>query len=365
MKYIILSDLHLGKGKFFKNGEFNILEDFFEDDRFFEFCAYFSSGEYASVPVTLILNGDILNLIQIDYKGVFSHIVNEEIVVDQVQSVYDGHLNFFEGLKNFLKAPNKKIVYVIGNHDVGMAFEKAQERFMELVAGNVIFTQNFKENGIHVEHGHRFEAINTVPPKKYFIKDKSGEKILNLPWGSLFCINVLPKLKKERPYIDKVRPMSSYIKWCLFHDTTFFFKLCFICIRYILKTYTDTYTKINGNFKTSLKILKQVTIYPRYVKMARKILKKNKKVHTVILGHTHIQEYRRFPEGRYYFNTGTWNAIPSIDAGMHQDSKFLTYCMVEVDIETSRFIYGSLNVWKGKWEPFIEEVGTGYINHTN
>jgi UDP-2,3-diacylglucosamine pyrophosphatase LpxH len=358
MKYLVLSDLHLGKGKFLKNGQFNILEDFFEDERFYEFCDYFSSGKYFLQKVCLVLNGDILNLIQIDSKGVFTHIVDEEMTIQQIEDIARGHKQFFKGLKKFLKAPNKEVVFVIGNHDAGMEFKGAQKKFEELCGGSVTFCQSFLRHGVHIEHGHRFEAINTVPKNNYFLRGPQGKKILNFPWGSLFCINVLPKLKKERPYIDKVRPMSAYVKWCLFHDPVFFWKLLVTCVQYILTTYSDYYTKQNKNFKTSLKILRQITIYPRYEKMARRIIKNNSNIHTVVMGHTHLQEWRRFPEGKYYFNTGTWNTIPSIDAGMHQDTRHLTYCVVDVHEATNVLVFAAVNEWKGKWKPFVEEVAT-------
>ncbi|MEH0862680.1 MULTISPECIES: metallophosphoesterase [Halobacteriovorax] len=358
MKYLILSDLHIGKGSYLQNGEFNILEDFFEDDRFYEFCDYFSTNEYYSKPVTIVLNGDILNLIQIDTDGVFTHVVDEHMTVRQIDDIAKGHPRFFAGLKKFLRAPHKRVVYVVGNHDAGMLFEGAQQRFKEICGNEIIFTETFIENGLHVEHGHRFEAINTVPKTKQFIKGPAGKEILNFPWGSLFCINVLPRLKKERPYIDKVRPMSSYVKWCLFNDTRFFWRLMFTCVNYVIKTYSNYYTRQNTNFKTTIKILQQITIYPKYERMARRILDRNSSIHTVVMGHTHLQEWRRFPEGRYYFNTGTWNNIPSIDAGKHQDTLSLTYCSVNVHQESSSLINASMNQWMGQWKPYIEELRT-------
>ena len=356
MKYLIVSDLHIGKGKFFKNGEFNILEDFFEDDRFYEFCEYFSSGKNFLKKTCLVLNGDILNLIQIDNNGVYSNFVDEEMTIKQVEDIAKGHPKFFKGLKRFLKSPNKEVIYVIGNHDAGMAFEGAQKKFSELCGAEVTFCHTFKRHGVHVEHGHRFEAINTVSQKNFFVEGPRGKKILNFPWGSLFCINILPKLKKDRPYIDKVRPMSSYIKWCLLHDTAFFWRLLVTCSRYVVKTYSNDYTKQNKNFKTTLKILKQITIYPRYEKMAKRIFKRDKTIHTVVMGHTHLQEWRRFPDGKYYFNTGTWNTIPSIDAGMHQNTRHLTFCTVDVHEGSSALVLGAVNEWKGQWKPFLEDA---------
>ena len=186
----------------------------------------------------------------------------------------------------------------------------------------------------------------------------NGKTILNLPWGSLFCISVLPVLKKDRPYIDKVRPMSSYIKWCLLHDIVFFFRMAWIVIKYLIATNFDVFLKQNRNFKTSINILKQITIYPKYEKKAKSILKKNKALNVVIMGHTHLVEWRRFPEGKFYFNTGTWNSIPSIDAGLHESTTSLTYVLVDIETKNNMIKSASLNVWQGKWRPYREEIST-------
>ncbi|PIK15334.1 hypothetical protein [Halobacteriovorax sp. JY17] len=358
MLILSLSDLHLGKGKFLKNGQLNILEDFFEDQRFYEFCEFYSSDQFYSKEVHLVLNGDILNLIQIDFEGVFTHIIDEKRADLALKKIIKGHPIFFDALKLFLSTPNKKVSYVIGNHDASMDFELPQMRLNMRVDGNVHFCHVLEDHGVHIEHGHRFEAINSVPQDRYYSTGPNGKRIINLPWGSLFCISVLPQLKKDRPYLDKVRPMGAYIKWCLFHDLGFFLKMSVIVIKYLIESNFDTYIKDNRNFKTSLKILKQITIYPRYEKKAKSILKRNITLHTVVMGHTHLQEWRRFPEGKYYFNTGTWNPIPSIDAGLHQDSTCLSYCMLDIHKETSTLREGSLCIWQGKWRPFTSEIST-------
>ena len=359
MIYLVLSDLHIGKGKFLKNGQANILEDFHEDERFLEFLDFYSSGKYYLAPVHLVLNGDILNLIQIDVDGVFTHIVDEELTIRAIDQIVKGHPIFFDALKAFLKSPNKQITYVIGNHDAALGFKGAQTHLKNIVGKDLNIDFTLDENGVYIEHGHRFEVINTVPMKKYFIEGPNGKKILNLPWGSLFCISVLPKLKKMRPMIDKVRPMNSYIKWSFFHDFAFFWKMTWIVVKYLIQTNRDLYTKQNRNFKTTITLLKQVTIYPRYARKAKGLLKKKKHIHTVVMGHTHVLEWRRFPEGRHYFNTGTWNPIPSMDAGLHESYTHLTYLLLDVHPKSKTLRSGSLHSWKGKWRPFIEEVNTG------
>ena len=113
MKILVISDLHLGTGKYFSGGHRNYLEDFEEDEHFFEFVGHYSSGEYETAPVTLVLNGDILNLIQIQEFGVFTHQITEQRTVRAVENIRKGHPRFFEGLRLFLSYPNKKIVVFI------------------------------------------------------------------------------------------------------------------------------------------------------------------------------------------------------------------------------------------------------------
>jgi UDP-2,3-diacylglucosamine pyrophosphatase LpxH len=353
MIYLSVSDFHLGKGKFLSGGQKNLIEDFFEDDDFKGFLEFYSTGDYKHQAVTLVLNGDIFNLIQIDHLGIFTDLIDEGHVLRSIEKIKNGHEVFFNSLRDFNKLEKNKVVFTIGNHDAGLVFEKAQKYLCEIL-GQVDVVLNYECEGIYFEHGHRFEVINATPASGDFIDGADGNKYLNLPWGSLFCVNVLPLLKKERPFIDRVRPLTSYVIWCLFHDFLFFLTLVKKVIGYILRTRDDEYTKGNRHYKTTLAILKQITIYPKYGAKARSILKKRKDLRVVVMGHTHLVEWRRYPEGQLYFNTGTWNPIPNVDAGMHQERQQFTYLKIETldgKIQTA-----GINKWRGVWKPYSVEV---------
>ena len=122
MLVLVLSDFHLGKGKFLDDGHINILEDFDEDEKFAEFLDHYSTGTHYFTDVNVVLNGDIFNLIQMDVNGVFTHLLTEDNIVQMVNEVIEGHPLFFQALKKFLARPNKKLTYVIGNHDIGMVY---------------------------------------------------------------------------------------------------------------------------------------------------------------------------------------------------------------------------------------------------
>ncbi len=361
MLMLVLSDFHLGKGKFLENGHINILEDFDEDEKFSEFLDHYSTGTYYFSDVNVILNGDIFNLIQMDVDGVFTHLLNEDHIEQMVSEIIEGHPLFFQAMKKFLSRPNKKITYVIGNHDIGMIFEKAQKRVIDEVGENIEFTHQFISNGVLIEHGHRFEPINTVPRSKLFINGPEGKQILNLPWASLFCIYLLPKLKEIRPYIDKVRPLSSYVKYTIIHDFKFFIYLCWVTITYCIRTQFRPYGKYNKNFKISFNQVFKIAVHPKYDKNAKRVLATRPDIKVVIMGHTHITEWRRFKDGKLYFNTGTWNQVPSVDAGMHKSISNLTYVCIELNDKKKTIKNAFLNVWQGKWRPFREEVTTSYF----
>jgi UDP-2,3-diacylglucosamine pyrophosphatase LpxH len=355
MILLVVSDFHIGKGKFLKNGQINVMEDFHEDERFLEMISYYSTGDFYAKKVHLVLNGDILNLIAIDHYGVFSHVIDEPMTIKAINNIYNGHKLFFRALGEFLSAPNKKITYVIGNHDSAMYFKNAQKCFSDLVGHEVDFADNVRVHGVHIEHGHRFDPINTVPRDQIFLEDLKGQKILNYPWGSLFAIMVLPRLKKERPYVDKVRPMNSYIKWCFFHDISFFLKSMGMIFKSVIEISIKKGFFQHKSIWSIYKLFRQVAIYPRYGNKARRIMKRKPFIHTVIMGHSHLREWRRFPEGKVYVNSGTWTIIPSVDVAQHPGVKQLSYVYVDVHDQSGYVNELHLNSWQGQWSPYRSE----------
>lgn len=356
MLVLVLSDFHVGKGRFLDTGQANQLEDFEEDERFSEFLEYYSSGTHYFSDVTLVLNGDIFNFIQMDVDGVYHHFHTENDIKKMLDEIIKGHPIFIDALKKFLSRPNKHVCFVIGNHDLGMVFEGAQETFNNAVGNKIDFVHQFDRYGVWVEHGHRFEAINTVPRKQSTIMGPNNTLIVNYPWASLFCIYLLPKLKEMRPYIDKVRPLSAYVKWLLFNDIKFAFYLTWTVLSYCLRTQFKPFGKYNKNFKISLKQVLNIAIHPTFEKNARNVLKRRKDLNVVVMGHTHVTEWRKFKDGRLYFNTGTWNEVPSVDAAMHRSVMNLAYVSIDVNEKTHSVKKAYLNVWKGKWRPYREEV---------
>ncbi len=351
---IVVSDLHLGRGRVLPDGSVNILEDFLADRHFAEFLDHYSSGKYYDAEVELILNGDILNLIQVDYRGYFSPILTESISAEKLRGVIKGHKIFFDALKRFAQVPHHKIVYVVGNHDVDMIWPECKKLFAEAAESPVVFRDFiYVSDGVHVEHGHQYETVNRLDPKKIFITKGLKEPIINLPWGSHFVINYVIPVKIQQPSIDKVRPIRGFVRWMIFNNFRWAFKNIIRIGIYFIGTRFSKSIYRTSNLVTTFRILKELSRYPSLVAASRKILQDNPDVYTVIMGHTHTPKYRQFEDGRDYINAGTWTEVTSLELDSLGNSTKYSYVLVDYTKSHAR-PHAYLREWRGRWHEDVD-----------
>lgn len=367
---LVVSDFHLGKGRYFRDGTQNILEDFIYDREFGEFVQYYRTGGFIDADVELILNGDILNLLQIDTWGVHTHLITERSVARAVERIVAGHPEFFQALRRFCATPHHSISYVVGNHDSGMLFQGARQAFSDACGALVKFHDvHYLFDGIYVEHGQQYERFASTDMNRPFITRGLPEPVLNLPWGSLFVAVVLPKIKTERPHIDKVRPFRAFIVWSLLHDFWWLVKIALWSLKFIFDTvlFQRRY-QIGQGVRATLGLLKEISFYPNYDKIAFKILDEREDVHTVIFGHTHVLRFRQWREGKEYFNEGTWNEMTNLDLSEYGTKTRLTYAFIDYPTATVEDAGSGttgtaapgarakvrLKQWHGVWKPESE-----------
>ncbi len=363
---LVVSDFHLGKGRYYKDGTQNILEDFAYDREFAEFLGHYRTGEFADTEVELILNGDILNLLQIDYYGVYTHLMTERSQALAVEKIIAGHPEFFEGLRNFAATPGHSIVYVVGNHDAGLLFDAPRKVFSKACGTEVKFCDvAYLFDGVYVEHGQQYERFAKIDMRRPYLTRGLPEPVLNLPWGSLFTAVLLPRIKQERPHVDKVRPFTRFLTWALFHDLFWGLKAAWQVISFVLDTiFFKSRYQILGGVGATWDLLREISIYPNYDKIAFRILEERDDVNVVIFGHTHILRYCRWREGKEYFNEGSWNEVTNLELGEYGTKTRLTYAFIEYPIvrpvnePTRAPELGKpqvrLKEWKGVWRPEMD-----------
>ena len=242
---------------------------------------------------------------------------------------------------------------MVGNHDAGLLWPQAQSAFCEAVGAPVrFFSEHYRFDGIHVEHGQQYERFARIDMNRAFVHRGLPEPVLNLPWGSLFVAALLPKFKQQRPHVDKVRPFGSFLQWTGLHDFWWGIGAAIRFIMFAIETLL-----IKGRYRLGLgrglglDLLKELNVYPSFDKIAFRILEENAEIHSVVFGHTHVLKYRQWREGKEYFNEGTWNEITNLDLGEYGTRCRLTYALIEYPAgDQAGRPRVRLKEWKGHWK---------------
>ncbi len=343
---LVISDLHLGLGRTLDNGASNSLEEFYYAEKFVEFLHYYMSGEYKECNVELIINGDFLNFLQVDYRGHFLSVCTESISIEKLKRIIDGHRIVFDALKRFASVEGNSIVYVVGNHDQAMLWPEAKA-YLNQILGTAVRFKNmvYFFDGVHIEHGHMHEAANRLDPRKFFLKKNLPEPILNLPFGAHFFVEYVMKIKQEHPYVDKIRPFHRMVRWLIFNETLFSVRNVFTLIYYFVRSTFRKDPRRNWSFKRIMQVIVESAVFPDLGESARRILL-DERIHTVIFGHTHVYEYRQWAPDKEYFNTGTWTELTSIDLPNLGKITKLTYVLLDYQEGQDR-PRGRLKEWRG------------------
>ncbi len=343
---IVVSDLHLGVGRTLENGQINSLEEFYFDEKFAEFLHYYSTGKYSDCEIELVMNGDIFNFLQIDFRGHYLTVITEPISLEIMKRIVAGHPVFFDALKKFLSHPDRTLTYIVGNHDQAMLWPATRAYLNEVVETTVHFKNIvYFFEGVHIEHGHMHEAANRLDPRKFFLKKNLPEPILNLPFGSHFFVEFVLKIKQHYPHVDKIRPFNRMMRWALFNETWFTIQNSLRLALYFLRSALSNDPRRVFPFSRIVKVLLESAIFPDLSESARKILQ-DERVHTVCFGHSHVYQYRQFGHDREYFNTGTWTDLTSLDIASLGKITKLIYVLFEYPEDSSR-PRGRLKVWNG------------------
>lgn len=341
---LVISDLHLGRGRRLPNGLMNPLEEFYFEDKLVEFIDFYSTGKFRDYEVELIINGDFLNFLQVDYKGHFLTVITEGVALDVLKGIVKGQEKVMRALREFAASPQRSISYIVGNHDQAMLWPQLRAYFNEVIGAPVKFKNiAYNFDGVHIEHGHMHEAANRLDPKKFFLKKDLPEPILNLPFGSHFFVDFVMKVKQEHPHVDKIRPFRLMLRWAFVNETMFTIRTFFKLIWFFIKAMFDTHPTKHFPFKRIVQTIMESAIFPDLSDSAHKILR-HEAVNTVIFGHTHVYQYRQWEHGKEYFNTGTWTDITSLDIKSLGKIVKLTYVMI--DYESGRPLC-RLKEWKG------------------
>ena len=362
---IVISDCHLSAGRFFE-GQLNAHEDFQFDDEMCDLFDFFSTGIYGDGPngpveVELFINGDYLDFLNVPFEGEFEDAITEELSLYKLEAIFAGHPKVMAALRRFASQPHKTITYLIGNHDAELFFPKVQERiirewdpkgqFPSEKVKLITHTDRVRyEGGVEIHHGNQFEAVHTLDFEKPILNNSFLEKpILNMPWGSLYVLKIINRMKGEREFIDKVRPAKVFVFFGLILDPWFTIRFVILSILYFLQTRFIYSPRRKASLRVTAEIIKQETDFLLDLeKQARRLLDQEPEIQTVIFGHTHKPMNKIYPDGKQYINTGTWTKMINLDWRSIGQQFCLTFAFIRIEGEKSQC---ELRQWMGEHSP--------------
>lgn len=352
---LVVSDFHVGSGQ--APGRPNPYESFVHDDKWAEFLRFYSTDFFEDEEIELIIDGDFYDFLTVAVGGKFPEKVTEEIAVEKLRACIAGHPKAHKALMDFVRTPRKRVTVLPGNHDFELVYPRVQEALREAITGTrtdsrvqfVCDREYYEFDGIQVHHGMQFEAINYHNFREQFLTDHGGEPILNLPWGSIFIMKVIARLKEQRPYVDKVRPFWAFLVRSLVYDPVFALKVLFLTFWYFLRTRVLSVRNLRARLRQNWLMIKDAEVYPNLIHKVKHIFDQHRDVHTIILGHTHVPLLRRFEGGRQYINIGCWTPTVSLEMDSFGRESKLTYGFIEYAEDGARPVV-SLREWQGYHE---------------
>jgi UDP-2,3-diacylglucosamine pyrophosphatase LpxH len=355
---LVLSDLHLGTGS--RPGELNVFEDFHYDDEFAELLAHYDRQAGEDGEIELILNGDVFDLLKVKIGGVWPTDITDEIATEKLRQCMDGHPKFVNALKEFVGKKRRRLVFLPGNHDLDMWFPGPQELFKRYVApGKVAERVHFVTSGdtyylpegIQIRHGHQLERIHRVDYDKMTRTRRDGTVILDLPWGSLWILEVMNPAKALRSYVDRIQPLSRFLLAALLFDTRYVLGFLYYSSAYWLRRRIFNFAAWREYVRWFPKALREEIIaLGGYDEAAVRALKKLRGVQYLIVGHSHGPRFRQLPDGKILVNTGTWMRMINLDIRHLGQDNGLTYCRIEYSDDGRPTV--NLMRWLGSRRPF-------------
>ncbi len=342
---LVVSDLHLGRGRFTSEGMRNPYEDFFFDESFVEFIGYYTSGHYTDYDVELIINGDFLNLLQADIlKDGFT--ITEADNVLMLQRIIKGHALFFDTLKQFMYALNHHISIIVGNHDQGLLWGRVENFLKTHISPRVeIYRRSKTFDSIYIEHGNNYDILNGFSTADSIQKSPvTNEPVLNIPWGSYFVLTFIYPRKKNMPYLDRIKPLKKYIRWGLLFDTRKTVVTLIQMVWFYLRNRFHSDPHRRRKFRITIEHVMESLKLSSITDIAVAILR-HTNYRIVIFGHTHRAMHIEVQE-KQYLNTGTWTDI--VDMGIDNPGRHtkLTYVLIDYSANPIR---ASLREWHGHY----------------
>ena len=243
---VVVSDLHLGRGKNSHTGRFHELEAFFYDEDFCSFCHWIVEDAHKrNTKLRLIINGDAFDLLRIDrppqtpeatlVERRFGPVMTPDRAARDISEILDGHPGFVAGLAWVLSAGHEVII-LPGNHDIEIQWppvrrqieaailadlreQLSSELELDEACARLRFPPWFwyEPGRIWIEHGCQYDPENAF---RYWLRAdmaaaprKVYEAEYDMPLGNFFQRYLFNGFGAITFIVPSTRAHMRYAKW--------------------------------------------------------------------------------------------------------------------------------------------------------
>jgi UDP-2,3-diacylglucosamine pyrophosphatase LpxH len=247
---IVVSDLHLGRGKNPRTGRYHRLEAFFYDDDFHHFCTdLVRESRERGNRLKLVLNGDTFDLLRIepepDQAGGHWPRYNRALTPTEaaltIRHILEGHPMFVRGVAEILAAGHT-VVFLPGNHDPEMQWDAVRDEVRGALMDQLARGAGIGSGGteaaaraseglrfeswfhcepgrIWIEHGCQYDPENAFryPLRRYLaeLDDDIHRKEVDLPLGTFFQRYLYNSFGSITFIVPNSRSNFRYFRWLL------------------------------------------------------------------------------------------------------------------------------------------------------
>jgi UDP-2,3-diacylglucosamine pyrophosphatase LpxH len=245
---VVVSDLHLGRGKNLHTGRYHELEAFFYDDDFRGFCQWLVDDAHKrNAPLRLIINGDAFDLLRIDrppqtpeatfVERQFGPFLTPDRAARDICDILDGHPGFVDGIARVLAAGHE-VVILPGNHDLEIQWAAVRKQIERAVFDRIREHPSserelidarerlrfppwfwYEPGRVWIEHGCQYDPENAFT---YLLRGalqdaprEVHEAEYDMPLGNFFQRYLFNGFGAITFMVPSTRAHTRYAKWLL------------------------------------------------------------------------------------------------------------------------------------------------------
>jgi UDP-2,3-diacylglucosamine pyrophosphatase LpxH len=245
---VVVSDLHLGRGKNPHTGRYFELEAFFYDEDFRAFCQWLVDDAHKrNASLRLIINGDAFDLLRFDrppqtpeatfVERQFGPFLTPDRAARDISEILDGHPGFVEGVARVLGAGHE-VVILPGNHDLEIQWPAVRQQIERTILDRVREQLTgerelgdarnrlrfppwfwYEPGRVWIEHGCQYDPENAFT---YLLRGSLAEAPravheaeYDMPLGNFFQRYLFNGFGAITFMVPSTRAHTRYAKWLL------------------------------------------------------------------------------------------------------------------------------------------------------